>query len=609
MTKRALLSYLFFGILFSSFALAGGYTYPAARKDTAVIDNFHGTMVADPYRWMENQDTPEIKNWIDGENTLTRGFIDAYPNREKIKSRLTELLNYTRYSVPERDGKRYFYSRNDGLQNQAVLYMQDMTTGDSSMVLDPNMLSADGTWALDAQAFSDDGSLLAYGISKSGSDQQEIHVRNIDKKSDYPEALQWCKFANIAWKKDNSGFYYNRYPDPSTVAKGEESFNNKVYWHALGTPQSQDPVIFEDPKEKELAFAPIVTDDGKYLLLYVRRGTDPVNAIYYREVSSSGQFVHLLNADARWDLIDNVGATFYFNTNLNAPHSKVVAIDINHPEPAHWKEILPEQSDALSFAGMIGHSLVVSYLHDAYSTLKICRTEDGALIRQIALPTIGSIGGISGHNADSLMFFSFTSFLFPTSVFKYDLSKDKLTTFRSPIIKFDPSAYETRQEFAQSKDGTKIPVFITMKKGLPLDGSNPALLYGYGGFNISMTPSFSSSRLVWLEHGGIYALACMRGGSEYGEAWHEGGMLGKKQNVFDDFIAAAHHLIDQKYTSTPKLAIQGGSNGGLLVSACEMQQPQLYGAVICQVPVADMLRYHKWTIGRFWTGEYGNAEE
>jgi prolyl oligopeptidase len=589
-------------------APAQKYQYPVPKRDS-VVDDYHGTKVADPYRWMEDQDTPEIKDWIQAENALTRSYIDAYPHREDLKTRLTGLFNYVRYTVPDHEGRRYFFSRNDGLQNQSVLYMQDVSGGDSTLVLDPNTLSADGTVALSNQWYSDDGTLLAYGLSRSGSDQEEIHIKNLNTGKDYDEVLLWCKFTSVAWKKDNSGFFYNRYPVPDSVPKGEEGYNNRVYWHTLGTPQDQDNLVYEQPDARDLSFSPFTTEDGNYLVLEVEHGTDPQNRIYYREMSSNGSFIKLLNnADARYTFVANNGSTFYFNTDLHAPHGRIIAINVNDSNPGRWREIIPERTDPISFAAMVGNCFAVAYLHDAYHRLLVFN-EEGAMSHEVELPAIGSVGGFSGKRTDSLMFFSFTSFLYPTTILKYDFATNTLSTFRTPAINFDPLEYETDQVFVPSKDGAKIPVFLTYKKGMKLDGNNPTLLYGYGGFNISMTPSFSSSRLVWLEHGGIYALACLRGGSEYGEEWHRAGMLSKKQNVFDDFIYAAKYLIDKNYTSTPKLAIQGGSNGGLLVAACLTQQPSLYGAAICQVPVADMLRFHKFTIGRFWTGEYGNAEQ
>ncbi len=601
---------VFFSLILSGFVSqveAQKWQYPTARVDT-VVDNYHGTRVADPYRWMENPDSPETQAWVEAENNLTMAFLKDIPAREKIKERLTKLWNYPRYSVPQREGDRYFFSKNDGLQNQSVLYMQKSLDRKPVVVIDPNKLSADGTVALTNQAHSKDGRLLAYGLSSSGSDQQDIKIRNVDSGKDYDELIKWCKFASIAWKHDHSGFYYNRLPEPGTVPKEDENNYSRVYWHKLGTPQSEDKLAYERPEAKELGFAPFITDDGKYLVLYVYHGTDPKNRIYYREVDSNDPFIRLLDeADATYDFIDNVGSVFYFRTTLDALRGRIIAIDTKNPERKHWKEIISQQEDVISFVTTVSNQLVVAYMHDAQHQLKLYRL-DGTFLQEIQLPTIGSIAGLSGRREDTEMFLAFTSFLYPTSILRYDFKTGKLALFRGAEIKFDPSQYETKQVFYRSKDGTRVPMFLTHRKGLKLDGSNPTLLYGYGGFNISITPSFSVSRLIWLEQGGVYAVANLRGGDEYGEAWHQAGMLDKKQNVFDDFIAAAEWLVANKYTNSSKLAINGGSNGGLLVAACMLQRPALFGAVVCQVPVADMLRYHKFTVGRYWVPEFGDAE-
>lgn len=574
-----------------------------------VTDNYHGTTVADPYRWMESLDGQELKEWIEAENVLTRDYLDSSPDRERIKTRITELFNYPRFGVPSRQGTWYFYSFNNGLQNQSVIYKRKAGSDDSALVIDPNTLSKDGTVALGDMAYNEDGTLVAFGLSSSGSDQEEIHVRNIATGEEYPEALHWAKFTSIAWKHDNSGFFYNRYPEPGTVPRGEENNYNRLYWHKLGTPQSSDALVYERPEAKELSFPPGVTEDGKYLYLTVYRGTDEENRFYYHSVDGPERFIRLLDsADAQYSFIDNDGSVFYFQTNLKAPHGRIIAIDIDKPDPAHWKEILPEQTDVIASVAMVNNLFAVVYHHDAYSQLKLFDA-GGKLIREIPMPVPGTISGLSAKRHNTELFFSFTSFLYPPTIFRYDAAKDELLAYRSAALKFDASKFETKQVFFPSRDGTKIPMFLTYKKGLAMDGGNPALLYGYGGFNVGQVPSFSASRLVWLESGGIYALVNLRGGDEYGEQWHKAGMLGKKQNVFDDFIWAAKYLDEEHYTRPSLTAIMGGSNGGLLTAACLEQAPDLYGAVVCQVPVADMLRYQKFTVGRFWTGEYGNAED
>jgi prolyl oligopeptidase len=587
---------------------AGGYKYPEAMK-VEVTDNYHGKTIADPYRWLEDPDADNTVAWVTKENELTAKYINSYPGRDKIEEWFTEKWNYPRYSLPYKHGTRYFFSKNDGLQNQSVLYMQKSLDGEATEIIDPNKLSEDGTVALSNQSYTKDGTLLAYGLSSSGSDWQDIHIRDIDTGKNFDEVLEWCKFASIAWKDDKSGFYYNRFPDEGEVAPEDRNAYNKVYWHRLGTPQSEDVLIYEDPANKEYSFAPVITDDGKYLILWVYHGTDENNGIFYRPVENDGEFTKLLNlGEARYNFVDNVGSTWYFNTNLDAPRSRVLAIDVNNPDRSNWKEIVPQSDDVVDFVSMVNDQLVIGYMQDAHNQLKIF-DRSGTFVKEIELPTIGSVWGISGERKDKEMFFGFTSYVYPTTAYRYDFEKNKLSVFRESEIDFDPSPYATEQVFFKSKDGTRVPMFVTYKKGMKKDGQNPTWLYGYGGFNISMTPYFSISRLLWLEMGGIYVVANIRGGEEYGEKWHEGGILGNKQNVFDDFIAAAEHLIAENYTSTPRLVISGGSNGGLLVAACLIQRPELFGAVVCQVPVIDMLRYHKFTIGRYWVSDYGNAEE
>jgi prolyl oligopeptidase len=573
-----------------------------------IVEDYHGTKIADPYRWLEDPQSEETKAWVEEQNEVTFEYLKSIPYREQIRERLTDLWDYPKYSAPYKKGGRYFFSKNDGLQNQSVLYMQETLESEPVPVLDPNTFSADGTVALTGSSFSEDGLLLAYGTSSSGSDWQENRIRRIDDGSDYPEVIRWCRFANVAWRHDNTGFFYNRWPQPGTVPEEESSMYSRVYWHTLGTQQEEDTLVYERPDEKELSFSPAITDDGAYLVLTVWHGTDSENRLYYREVDSDGPFVRLLDkADAMYSVVGNNGPVFYIHTDLDAPRGRIIAIDLRTPEREHWRELVPQQDDVIAFVSMINQQFVVTYMHDAHHQMLIYNL-DGSVDHEISLPTLGSVVEISGEPEDTEMFVSFTSYLFPPTTYHYDFPSSVLTLFRRPEILFDPDNYETEEVFYPSKDGTRIPLFLTYKKGLQLNGNNPTFLYGYGGFNISLTPNFAVSRLLWLERGGIFALANLRGGNEYGEEWHKAGMLEKKQNVFDDFIAAGEWLIAHKYTSTPKLAINGGSNGGLLVSACMVQCPDLYGAVVCAVPVIDMLRYHKFTIGRFWTGEFGNAE-
>ncbi|HEX6479735.1 MAG TPA: prolyl oligopeptidase family serine peptidase [Ktedonobacteraceae bacterium] len=578
-----------------------------ARRDT-LIESYHGTPVSDPYRWLEDPNSAETLTWVEAQNNVTADFLSTIPSRQKIEQRLTELWDYPKYSVPAKKEERYFFSKNSGLQNQAVLYMQPTLESEPVVILDPNTFSEDGTAALTNQAYSRDGSLLAYGVSSSGSDWQEIKIRQLDKGTDYPEVIRWCKFSSIAWRHDNQGFFYNRLPEPGTVPEEDQSNYSSVYWHAVGTSQLEDILVYDRPDAKELSFSPFITDDGTYLILHVWHGTDPQNRVYYRKVESDGPFIRLLDeADASYDFIGNSGTIFYFQTNLNAPRSRIIAINIEQPGRTNWKELIPHQDDVIAFALMVNDQFVVTYMHDAHHQMKIFNL-DGSYQRDIPLPALGSITGISGRPHDTEMFLDFSSFLYAPSIFRYDFPGDTLSLWHGAELNFDPVGYETTQVFYPSKDGTRIPMFLTYKKGLSLDGNNPVLLYGYGGFNISLTPTFAIGTLVWLENGGVYAVANLRGGGEYGEEWHEAGVLDRKQNVFDDFIAAGKWLIASKYTCSRRLAINGGSNGGLLVAACEVQRPDLFGVVVCQVPVIDMLRYHKFTVGRYWVSDYGNAE-
>ncbi len=586
---------------------ASKFTYPAARRES-ITDNYHGVTVADPYRWLEDPDSNETLRWVNKQNEITDTFL-ATPAREKITQRLTKLLDYPRYSAPSKKGERYFFSKNDGLQNQSVLYFQNSLTDEPNVLINPNLLSPDGTIALGSKDISNDGTLFAYGLTQSGSDTQIVKIRNIDTLTDYNDLLDYCRWPGLAFRHDDSGLFYNRFPEPNSVAPEDRFTHNKVYFHKLQTSQADDHLIYEEPENKELGFGPFITEDGRYLVLYVWHGTDPNNRIYYRPVDSSAPFVKLLNdADARYDFAANAGSVFYFHTDLDAPRGRIIAIDVNNPGRENWREIIPQSSDVIDSAGCVNNQLIVIYLTDVHHRLSVFSL-DGTFVRDIPLPTLGTVSGLSGNQFDTEMFITFTSFLFPPTIYRYDFETGKLAVFRKPEIDFDPSRYETHQFFYTSKDGTRIPLFIVNKKGIKLDGSNPTLLYAYGGFGNSMTPYFSVGRLIWLEHGGVFALANIRGGGEYGEQWHRAAMKEKRQNGFDDFIAAAEFLIDKKYTRPEKLAIIGGSNGGLLTAVCLTQRPDLYGAVLSLVPVTDMLRFNKFTIGRYWIPEYGSPDD
>lgn len=581
-------------------------TYPTSRKIDQ-IDEYHGTKVADPYRWLEDPDSEETQAWIEAQNQVTFAYLQEIPAREKIKQRLTQLWDYEKYSIPFKEGDRYFYFKNDGLQNQSVLYTLTSLDGEAKVLIDPNTLSEDGTIALSGIAISENGKLMAYGLSHSGSDWQEWKIRDVETGKDLADHLQWIKFSGASWTHDNQGFFYSRYNEPNEKGKLEDvNYYQKLYYHHLGTSQSEDQLIYERTDEKEWGFSGDVTEDGKYLIISVWRGTDPQNLIFYKDLTNpNAEVIELISKfDAEYGFIHNEGTTFWFKTDLDAPRSRIIAIDISTNTR---KEVIPQSQETLQGIGILNHQFITSYLKDAYTQIKIFNLE-GKFVREVALPGIGSAGGFAGKSHDTETFYSYTSFTTPNTIYRYDMLTGESSLYRQPKVDFNPEDYETTQVFYSSKDGTKVPMFITHKKGLQLDGNNPTYLYAYGGFGASITPSFSVSRLVWLEMGGVYAIANLRGGGEYGEEWHQAGTKLNKQNVFDDFIAAAEWLIENKYTKPAKLAIAGGSNGGLLVGACMTQRPELFGAALPAVGVMDMLRFHKFTIGWAWCSEYGSPE-
>ena len=584
-------------------------TYPQARKSDQT-DNYHGTVVSDPYRWLEDPDSEESRAWIEAENALAFGFLEKIPARKQIEERLTTLWNYERYGTPYLQGGRYFYSKNDGLQNQSVLYVSETLDGAPRVLLDPNTLSTDGTVALAGTAISDDGKRLAYGLSAAGSDWTEWHVRDVDTSTDLDDLVQLVKFSGASWAKDGSGFYYSRYDAPKG---GEElqqaNYFQKLFFHNLGTGQADDTLIYERPDEKEWGFDGSVSEDGAYLIISVQQGTDPKNRLFYKPLlEPNAEVVELISElEAQYRFLGNDGPVFWLRTNLDAPKNQVIALDTRRPGKENWVEVIPEAADLLESVSLVGERFIAEYLKDAATQIKVFAL-DGTFERDIALPGIGSAGGFGGKRAQTETFYSFTSFTTPTTVYRYDVRAGESTLYRQPQVAFDPSDYETSQIFYASKDGTQIPMFLAHKTGLALDGGNPTYLYGYGGFDVSLTPSFSPAQIVWMEMGGILAVPNLRGGGEYGAAWHEAGIKEKKQNVFDDFISAAEWLISHKYTSTPKLAIGGGSNGGLLVGACLVQRPDLFGACLPAVGVLDMLRFQKFTIGWAWTSDYGSAD-
>jgi prolyl oligopeptidase len=570
-----------------------------------VVDDYHGTLVADPYRWLEDADTPETERWVAEENALVRAYLDG-PARDAIRGRIAELYDYPRLSVPARHGGRHFYFRNTGLQDQSVLFVRE--GGEERVLLDPNTLSEDGTTALTLIAPTRDGRLLAYAVSTSGSDRQEILVRDVDTGRDLPDRVLWAKFTGISWTQGNEGFYYTRFPEPGTVPAGDENYFGKAYHHRLGRPQAEDVLVYERPEDKELFPAATVTRDGRWLVLSTAKGASGKAEIRVRDLEAPDAAEAPLFTGFEHDVsfVDEVDGRFFFRTDETAPRGRVVAVDV--ARGGSPVEVLGEGNDKLEGAAIVHRTLVVHRLRDATSRLEL-HDLDGRFLREIPLPGLGTVAGITGEPDDTEAFIGLTTFTEPATPYRWDFAAETLALFEASPSRHDASGYEARQVFFASKDGTRIPMFLVHRKDLVKDGRRPTLLYGYGGFNISLTPSFSPTTRVWLERGGVLAVANLRGGGEYGEEWHEAGMRGRKQNVFDDFVAAAEWLVAEGFTSPPKLAIQGGSNGGLLVGAAMTQRPELFGAVVCQVPVADMLRYHRFTVGRFWIPEYGSAED
>ncbi|GAA6616039.1 prolyl oligopeptidase family serine peptidase [Scytonema sp. NUACC26] len=583
--------------------------YPTTTKSNQV-DDYHGTLVADPYRWLENPDSEETQAWIEAQNQVTFSYLQQIPVREAIKQRLTKLWDYEKYSIPFKEGDRYFYFKNDGLQNQSVLYTLKTLEDQPKVLLDPNKLSEDGTVALSGIAISEDGQLLAYGLSFAGSDWQEWKIKNIETGEDLEDQLKWIKFSGASWTHDGKGFFYSRYDEPNEKTKLEEvNYYQKLFYHQLGKPQSEDNLIYERRDRKEWGFNGDVTEDGRYLIISVWEGTNPKNLVFYKDLANpNSEVVELIHEfEASFGIIDNEDNIFYLQTDLDAPRRRAIAIDINNPQRDNWQEIIPQSEETLQSISTINNQFIANYLKDARTQVKIFEMT-GSFVREVELPGIGSAGGFGGKRNDTETFYSFTSFTAPGTIYRYDMVSGRSQVFREPKVDFNPNEYETKQVFYNSKDGTRVPMFITHKKGIQLDGNNPTYLYGYGGFSIPLTPSFSVSSLIWMEMGGVYAIPNLRGGGEYGEDWHQAGMKQNKQNVFDDFICAAEWLIAEGYTKSAKLAIGGGSNGGLLVGACITQRPDLFGAALPAVGVLDMLRFHKFTIGWAWIPEYGSPE-
>ena len=594
---------------------AAGQETPLVYPDTKSVDqvdDYHGTKVRDTYRWLEQdvRENSDVVMWVEAQNEVTFGYLEQIPERHAIVERLKELWNFERFSTPVHAGGRYYFFRNDGLQNQSVLWMQDCLDGEREVLIDPNMWSDDGTKALGEVEFSDNGKYVTYGIQDGGSDWRTWRIMNIASRQLLDDVLEWVKFSDVTWTPDSRGFYYARYDAPK---EGDEfqslNLNQKVYYHTVGTPQSEDRLIYRRPDHPDWGFGLTVTDDGNYLIMTVWKGTDDRYRIVIDDLTQPDEppFELIDNFDDEYTFIGNDDTKLYFQTSRHAVRRRVICIDLEHPEPSGWVEVISETKNTLTSVDIVGDTFLAIYLEDA-KTQVIQYAMDGSLIRRVQLPGIGSATGFTGDRDHQETFYSFSSFAAPPSTYRYDVVTGESKLLRQAEVDFNPDDYETTQVFYSSSDGTPVPMFISHRRGVQLNGSNPVLLYGYGGFNISMIPWFSISRLAWMEMGGVFAMPNLRGGGEYGEEWHKAGTKLRKQNVFDDFISAAEWLIDNNYTSPSKLAIQGGSNGGLLVGACMTQRPELYGACLPAVGVMDMLRFHQFTAGRFWVDDYGSAD-
>jgi prolyl oligopeptidase len=598
--------------------------YPATRRED-VVDVYHGVQVSDPYRWLEDPDSDQTRAWIAAQNALSESYLAPIPARGAIRARLTELSDFDVYGVPEKVGERYFFTRRQGLQNQAVLYWMPARDAEPAVLLDPNLLSEDGTVSLARYEPSDDGAYLAYGLQHAGSDWVEWRVRKVETGEDLDDVVRWTKFGSVAWSHAGDGFYYGRYPAPD---EGQRltgmNLGQKLYFHRLGSPQSEDTLVHERPDEPKYSHHPRVTEDGRYLIISVSRSTRPQNLVLYRELSprksrsgsparparaTPNRVVTLVGTfEAQYRFVGSDGPVLWFLTDLDAPRGRVIAIDLRKPERAHWREVIGQTEATLDDVSLVGDRFFASYLEDAHSRVWV-HDREGKRLGEVALPGIGTAQGFSGRRGHGETFYSFTSFTTPATIYRHDVASGRSEVFRQPQVDFEAGRYEVTQVFYQSKDGTRVPMFLAHARGLRRDGKNPALLYGYGGFRVSVTPVFSPMRALWLEMGGVLAIPNLRGGGEYGDAWHRAGTQLNKQNVFDDFIAAADWLIAQGYTAPGKLAIQGRSNGGLLVGAAMTQRPELFAVALPAVGVMDMLRFHKFTIGWAWVDDYGSAED
>ena len=581
--------------------------YPETRMDETVVDDYFGTKVADPYRWLENDTSAETAKWVKAQNEVTQDYLSHIPFRNAIKDRLTQIVNYERYSMPSKKHGRYIYSKNDGLQNQSVIYMQETLDGEPTVLLDPNKLSDDGTVSLGGISFSNDGKYMAYTIQRSGSDWVEIYVKDMATLELLPDHIEWAKFTGASWYKD--GFFYAAYDRPEAGKEfSNVNENHKIYYHKLGTPQEQDELFYSNPAQPRYFHQVDLTEDEHYMFLF-ESGQGAGSTLWIRDMQDpKGKFVQIADdMDYQYSPIDVIDGTLYIFTNYNAPKGRICKVSTKAPQMANWVDVIPESENVISGISLAKGKMIVTYDKDAANHAYVY-TMDGQKLHEIALPTYGSVG-FSSEYKEPEVFYAFTSFVFPTTIYQYNIDDNTSTVFRAPAIDFKSDDYVTEQVFVTSKDGTKVPMFLTYKKGLQKDGNNPTFLYGYGGFNVTLNPGFSTSRLPFIENGGIYAQMNLRGGNEYGEEWHIAGTKLQKQNVFDDCIACAEYLINNKYTSPKYLALNGGSNGGLLVGAVVNQRPDLFAVAVPQVGVMDMLRYHLFTIGWNWASDYGTSED
>ena len=592
--------------------LAFALDYPETKRGD-VVDDYHGTQVADPYRWLEDTDSDETAAWVKAQNKVTFGVLDQLPKREQFKQRLTEIWNYERYSVPTKRGKLVFFNKNDGLQNQSVMYVQDGFTGKPRVLLDPNKLSDDGTVSLGSAEVSPDGQYLAYSLADGGSDWRTVHVLHVASGVKLFDKLVNVKFSGMEWTKDSKGFFYSRYPGKDGTF--DDLANQKLYYHRIGTLQSEDVLVYERPDQPKWGFYASVTENGRYAVIGTWKGAESKNKLAVLDLQDAkapkfdGKAVPIVDDfAARYDYVGSTGSELYLFTTAGAPRGKIIAVDASKPSKANWRTVRAEDADTIESVDFVGGKLIVTAMRDASHRLHVINP-NGKVEREIKLPGLGSISAVRGEADDAEMFFGYESYLQPDTNYRANLNTGKVEVFQQPTIDFDTSKYTTEQVFYQSKDGTRVPMFITYKKGLKRDGHNRALLYGYGGFNVSLTPGFSISRLGWLDAGGVLAVANLRGGGEYGEAWHKAGTRAQKQNVFDDFIAAGEYLVANKWTMPHHLGIQGGSNGGLLVGAVANQRPDLFAVALPAVGVMDMLRFHKFTIGWAWTPDYGSSDD